>query len=456
MLLVYAIYRSSYAALFGYDRFDTLGTVGALLQSPLPQLLGILQISLRDLVYVIVTQWQSALVPSLIDLSRPFTYLLLGSMTAFGALAYLVLTWRTRHAKGSDEIADPLRVCAAGLLIIILSMLPFWFTGFSIYEKNQLWSERLALAAMPGAAMLIVGAAYAIVDRTAPRNLLLSVLLGLGIGMHVQTAHSFQASWDKQRAFYWQLYWRAPSLQANTMLVADQEILFYMGIYPTAFAINLLYPQITPAAGGKLLVQRGLRTHELRQLRLRRIGFFEKYGATFRADVTKVVSITFEPGLDQCLWVLRPELANAPGLTPTAQAWLGVSNPARIQLSTTTGPPVAIFGHEPDHTWCYYYEKADLARQYLDWDGAISLWHQSEDGGVRAANGAELLPFIEALARKGSWQEAGHLTHQAEVLPDRSTSLLCDLWRQLGDTTTASTERDQMIEQVNGDLGCQL
>ena len=44
---------------------------------------------------------------------------------------------------------------AGGLLLVVLSMLPFWLTGFSIYQKNQLWSERLALAAMPGASMLV-------------------------------------------------------------------------------------------------------------------------------------------------------------------------------------------------------------------------------------------------------------------------------------------------------------
>ena len=48
---------------------------------------------------------------------------------------------------------------------------------------------------------------------------------------------------------------------------------------------------------------------------------------------TDVVAITFEPGQDQCLWVLHPGLPTGGTLTPIARTWLGVSNAARIQAS---------------------------------------------------------------------------------------------------------------------------
>ena len=246
ILGLYAIYRSSFAVIFGYDRFQTLATLSELLRSPLLQLRNLIQVAMQDMVYVLLSQWYAAVEPSLIDLTRPSTILILASMLGFAALAFVVVAQIEQRQSGTLRSPNAPELFWAGLVVVVLSMLPFWLTGFSIYQKNQLWSERLALAAMPGASMLVVGAVFGLVERAAYRHAVLSLLLGVGVGLQAQTARAFQASWDKQRDLYWQLNWRAPALEANTMLVSDQEILFFMGIYPTAFAINVLYPQVTP------------------------------------------------------------------------------------------------------------------------------------------------------------------------------------------------------------------
>jgi hypothetical protein len=455
VLLLYVGYRSSYGVIFGYDRFNTLVFLTDLLRSPIAGLQGVLQAALQDLVYVLFSQWYAAADPALIDLTRASTFFILGSIVGAAALVYVVLTKVDRLCQDDDDSVHPLQVSIAGILMVILSMLPFWFTGFSIYQKNQLWSERLALAAMPGASMLVVGAVYALIDRRSYRHLVLSILLGLGVGLHVQTARSFQASWDKQQQFYWQLHWRAPALQPNTLIMADQEILFFMGIYPTAFAINVLYPQITPPPAASYWFNAGFEHMSFDKFAAGEPDVFEKYSTTFTTTANDVVAITFEPGLDQCLWILSPQLANARGLTPSAKTWLEVSKPSRIAAAPEYFPPTAIFGEEPERTWCYYYEKADLARQYQQWDEVVSLWREVGNRGLRAPNGVEMLPFIEALARQDAWQDARALTRQAQVLPDRSASLLCDLWSNLATTTTSSAARDQAVAQVHGDLDCQ-
>jgi hypothetical protein len=454
VLLLYAVYRSSYALIFGYDRFSTLAGLTELLRSPVAQLQAILQAALQDFVYVVFSQWYAAVDPAIIELSRPSTYFILGSIVAVAALAFF-LSRNADHIRGNSEaLASPPQVALAGLLIIILSMLPFWVAGFSIYQKNQLWSERLALAAMPGASMLVVGVVYALIDRNTYRHLVLSCLIGLAVGLHAQTARSFQASWDKQRQLYWQLHWRAPALRANTLIVADQEILFFMGIYPTAFAINLLYPQSTPPPQITYWFNAGFEHMNFDDFAAGEPDAFEKYGMTFKTTVKDVVAITFEPGLDQCLWVLRPQVANARGLTPPASTWLEVSDTFRISAAPADMPPAAIFGNEPQRTWCYYFEKADLARQFSRWEDAVQLWREAGDQQLRAPNGFEMIPFIEAFARVNAWQDAQALTRQAQVLPDRSTALLCDLWRDLASTGSPSAERDLTTAEVQEDLGC--
>ena len=455
VLGLYAIYRSSFAAIFGFDRFQTLATLTQLLHSPLLELRNLIQTALQDMIYILVSQWYVAVEPSLIDLTRPSTILILVSMLGFGALAYAILSRIDRQEGVEPRWARAPDLFWAGLDVVVLSMLPFWLTGFSIFQKNQLWSERLALAAMPGASMLIVGAVFGLVERPTYRRALLSLLLGIGVGLQAQTARAFQASWDKQRDLYWQLAWRAPSLKASTLLVADQEILFFMGIYPTAFAINLLYPQVTEPPAPSYWFNAGSEHMSFDRFAAGEPDTFEKYGLIFAARPDEVVTITFEPGLGQCLWVLRPELRNAGGLTAAATTWLEISDPSRIELAPADGPPASIFGAEPQRSWCYYYEKADLARQYRQWDAVRALWSQAETAGLRAANGVELVPFIEAAARLGDWTGAQAITRRAQSLPDRSTSMFCDVWRELAMSTPSSEDRERVVGEVQEDLGCQ-
>ena len=311
VLLLYAVYRASFGLIFGFDRFNTLATLGALAQSPLTTLPGILQAIVQDVIHVLFSQWYAAMDPAIIDFSRPSTFLILGSGAVWAAATFLLLRRSDRRRKAPDMESHPGQVAIAGASLLILSMLPFWLTGFSIYQKNQLWSERLALGAMPGASMLIVGAVFALMDRPASRNLVLSILIGLGVAMHARTARDFQASWDKQLQLYWQLHWRAPSLRPNTLLVSDQEILFFMGIYPTAFSINVLYPQVTQPPEASYWFNAGFEHMDYDAFAGGAPKTFEKYGTTFSATAEHVLAITFEPGQDQCLWVLRPGLANA-------------------------------------------------------------------------------------------------------------------------------------------------
>jgi hypothetical protein len=455
VLVLYVLYRSSYASIFGYDRFTPLGTLTDLLRSPLAGLLGVLQAMLQDLLYVVFSQWYVALNPAVIDLSRPSTYFILGAILGFAAIAYLAFAWLDRLRHESDVPGLGAEVAAGGLVSIVLALIPFWLTGFSIYQKNLLWSERLALAAMPGASMLIAGAAYGLISQNLRRHLVLGVLLGLAIGLHVQTARSYQASWDKQRQFYWQLHWRAPALESNTLIVSDQEILFYMGIYPTAFSINLLYPQATPPPVASYWFNAGSEHVNFDKFAAGQLVTFDKYATTFTATVQHVVAITFEPGQDQCLWILGPPLANARSLSPQASTWLTVSNPSRILAAPETVPPPAIFGPEPTHGWCYYFETADLADQFGQWSKTVGLWREASQIGLHAGNGIELMPFITAFANSNDWETARTLTEQAQSLPDRSTSALCDLWRSLAATTAPSAPRDQAVARIEDQFGCQ-
>ncbi len=455
MLFMYLIYRSSYGAIFGYDRFKLLTYIPGLAASPLAHLSRTFQFMFQDFLYIVFSPWFSAIDPSLIDLSGHLTYALAGSVILFAAVAFFLIS----RIKGADK-EKPLqnlsaKIMLGGILSVILATLPFWLIGLSIYQKNRFWSDRLALAAMVGASMIIVGMIYTLVIYPPYRNLVLSILLGLGISIHVQTAHSYQGSSDKQKQFYWQLYWRVPALHPNTLIVADQEILFFMGPYPTAYAINLLYPQLTNPPEASYWFNPGSKDINWPAFSSGQPVALNKYSTTFDARVNHVLAINFNYEENECLHVLRPDYSLANGLTPESYRWMAVSNLSLIDPTTTSVPPPGIFGNEPQHSWCYYYEKADLADQFQDWHQIIGLWQSANQQGVWARNGVELLPFIHAYAMLSDWQIARKITIQASVLPDQQWPLLCNLWQNLNSVTQTSPEHEQAVSFILARLQCQ-
>ena len=59
-------------------------------------------------------------------------------------------------------------------------------------------------------------------------------------------------------------------------------------------------------------------------------------------------------------------------------------------------PPEEIFGLEPQHEWCYYYQKISLAIQRGDWETATDLADQASELGFNPINPSEWVPVFEA------------------------------------------------------------
>jgi hypothetical protein len=68
--------------------------------------------------------------------------------------------------------------------------------------------------------------------------------------------------------------------------------------------------------------------------------------------------------------------------------------------------PEAIFGPEPVHDWCYYYQRIDLAQQMGDWEEIIRLLEEAQIQGYEPNDRMEWLPVIRAYTRLGRFDEA--------------------------------------------------
>jgi hypothetical protein len=74
----------------------------------------------------------------------------------------------------------------------------------------------------------------------------------------------------------------------------------------------------------------------------------------------------------------------------------------------------AIYQPEPAHGWCYYYQKASLARQRGDWDEISRLYDEATAKGLMANDKSEVFPFLEGLVNAGRYADAKAL-FEAEI-----------------------------------------
>jgi hypothetical protein len=74
---------------------------------------------------------------------------------------------------------------------------------------------------------------------------------------------------------------------------------------------------------------------------------------------------------------------------------------------------MVVFGPEPARGWCYFYEKADLARQRGDWDEVLALGNEALDKEFVPQDSVEWIPFLQGYAIAG---DVDHLREMAPVI----------------------------------------
>ena len=121
--------------------------------------------------------------------------------------------------------------------------------------------------------------------------------------------------------------------------------------------------------------------------------------------------ILARPESSSCLHIFdgtRPDFTDADDF-----ATLSTAKYSDINLIDTLAapafPPVALLGAEPTHGWCYYFEKASLARQRMDWQEIVRLGNEAASLGLRPDDYSEWIPFILGFAFTGDFASVDSL-----------------------------------------------
>ncbi len=380
-------------------------------------------------------------------------------------LAYLLL-YRPNHEENpspgqrASDLQVGLSYLGLGAAALFFAGWPFWITNIEI-SLDFPW-DRATLAFILGASLFAAGlvqllAAPRLYSSSTARRIqaaVLALVVSFSCGLHFQNANLYRNETASFTPFFWQLAWRMPGLVPGTTLVMDENPFNYHvdklysplvnwtlapanASLETPFTVidlykawgTLLPPLIGPAPNDR------------------------QYGMlTFHGSTDRLVLIHYQP--PGCLRLLSQDMRGPPSLSKEARAMLKYSRP-ELALAGPPAPsrPPSILGSELPPTWCYYFEKADLAAQQGDWQVVASLAVQAAAQRLAPHDRSEWLVFIEGYARRGAWDKAQSLSRT--LLSDRRLqSSVCQLWQGLGTDRHLIAASQSMAIKTYATLGC--
>src|SRR3972149_2148786 len=327
------------------------------------------------------------------------------------ALVVVYINWMDSRDHGLEQ--DPPEnnyfktIFWIGLFATIISMIPFVVSNRQISFSYGQTTDRYTLVTIMGVILLILGLIFLITKKKG-RIILVSVLVFLAILTHYSNMAFFRNGWEDQRQIWWQLAWRAPQLKEGTVLMLNPPYAthyFFGEDYITWAPADMLYNNVPNTLKIFAQVINTDTINDLRQdvpvKRLFRFIYLE-------FDYSNTLVISMQDSNTSCLHVLdskTQELSvNEPPLVAIAGQY---SNIDQIDLTgTESKPPEIIFGKEPEHGWCYYYQKMSLARQRMDWKQVVTLGEKAITSQLAPMDISEWMPLIEGYAYTNQFELA--------------------------------------------------
>ena len=342
-----------------------------------------------------------------------------------------------------------------GLVGILLGRIPSLAAGLPLTLQSSY--DRFMISMMLGGSLFVTGSIELLVRNIQIKNYAFALLIALGIGQQFFNANIFRRDWAKQQEIYWQLAWRIPAMKPDTALLTDQLPIDYETDLSFTAPINWMY---APDYEGNDLpyalvyTEKRLGTATLPSLEpnveinlgLRRVTF---HGSTSQAIVIHMPK-------NGCLRVLDP--ARGDEITYARQSRflvnaIPLSDPSRIITDVNQMAKLS-FLREPEHTWCYYYARAELAYQNGAWNQVIDHIHEATSLGYEPEDPFEWLTYIEAQAVIGNINDADKISTEVFAQDKRIRQGLCQVWKRVQTQTPARSETAARVTQVLSTFQC--
>ncbi|MEA3351833.1 MAG: hypothetical protein U9Q82_14550, partial [Chloroflexota bacterium] len=369
-----------------------------------------------------------------------------------GVLLFFIFSRSSPASKRWGAEAVTISVAA-----LILGPIPFWVTGLDI--RLNFPFDRLTLPMMLGASLLLVAVLELLIKKKTVKVLLISLIIGLSVGFHYQNSITYRRDWQHQISFFQQLTWRIPALEPNTAILSNQLSATQSTDNSLTAPLNWTYAPDFSSGDMPLFMY-------YIELRFgREQTFFDKDTTLsrlyrffpFEGSPQQALVLYHAP--PACLRVLDDAHHHYYPLLPSyMREVLPYSHPDRIITDAESAAtlPGVLAKYPQTKSWCYYFEKADLARQRGDWEQVAQLGDIAFPLDDSPNHASERLPFIEGYAHTGQIARAEALTFEALEINKFIGPMLCEAWERIEASTPASTQRDEALERINQAMDCDL
>jgi hypothetical protein len=360
----------------------------------------------QSVVNVAILAWGAPLFQNLFEIS--LSNIMIGILIAGVAIVFLlwisfsILKMEDDDANESDVLSSGkwqseaiwvgLAGVIAGVFPVIVANRYVSFGGYSHY----------ALPASLASVMVVVGIIFLMNSRKV-RFGVVSLLVLLAALTHYTVSLRVLHEERVIANFWQQVVWRAPGIKAGTTLVVNYPSVNYAeDVDAVAGPANFIYfpeqtNQIPAVYQLAALPQMDYITKDVLGGDRRSYGYRTHVG---EIDYNNMLVIS-QPAENACVHVIDSKWPRYSDQDPDQILLLGQFSKVQNILADVSAPRPAdfIFGPEPDHTWCYYYQQAELALQKEDWEKIVQIGDEVSQLQLSPSDRIEWAPFLQAYAQ---------------------------------------------------------
>jgi hypothetical protein len=419
--------------------------VGILLHSPLTGMKTLFTLFLKDSVNLLLSIWAGTLTFQRLSIVGSKIAMIAWSM---GIVVTILFSLYNRRPDPDEKVAGEnyfIPILVLGGVAMLMGALPVWATNrFIVADK---WSDRFTLGPMLGVVILVVFIIDWLFRTRNQKQWLFAILLAACISLQVINTNDFRLDWGIQKNMYWQMAWRIPTLKPGTAIIGSGTFTDKSSYYEGSYIVNLLFSNRlgVNAEYGYFdvwhLSESSYKPNQVLSDKLQ--------GSSFIGNTSQAIGMYFNiNNPSECIRILDPIYSEDPKFSALIRNIIPISDLNNIQTGDgSKSPNPAIFGMEPSHDWCYFFEKADLARQMKDWNTILSLGSNAKTKNLSPASGSEYLPFIEAFAQTGQWSKAYDLSLAAQKISTKLDGLFCNNWSRF-QKINGGEQRDAILSKA--------
>jgi hypothetical protein len=408
--------------------------------------------------------WAQVLVLTSKSITAP-TNLATLALTGLAFILFLFYFAKANLSEG-DRKTFAVSAILIGLIGILLGRIPSFAAGLPLTLQSSY--DRFMISMILGGSLFITGFIELLIRNSRIKMYAFALLIALGIGQQFFNANIFRRDWAKQQEIYWQLAWRIPAMKPNTALFTDQLPIDYETDLSFTAPINWMYaPDYKRSTLQSGIVDEGSNLPSALFYTEKRLGGTSLPSFEPNTKITLPIRrVSFHGSTSQVLVVYMPkngclrvlDAGRGDAITYGQQSRflvdaIPLSDPSTIIVDANQTARLP-FLSEPEHQWCYYFAKAELAYQQRDWKKIIDLMAEAQSLGYKPEDPFEWLTYIEAQARTGDTEAAAKLSNQAFKQDNRIRRGLCEVWKRVQAQVDARNEDLTLVNQILSDFQC--